>query len=315
MPRSDRAFRALARAQPDVIAGLLAAVAPGLLPPGAALLPDDVAPTHLDGLPPELDADFATRVAGDALAHVECQGYRDAGFEARTLWYHVGFALRNRGKRRVRTVALWLTSPPKGQPRGAMTVDDITVRVTTVVLHEVKASALLADPRTACFAAGANREGRSADELCAEVAGALRLRDASWAERHMAVVAAAMRGRYKSMVQAMDQANLEPVVIEDLVKLGEDLGLKRGLKKGLKEGHKEGHKEGLTKGLKEGLTKGLKKGRRAEERSTLRRVLALRKLALSAEEEQRIDACTNLATLRRWHDQAVFAESAAEALR
>ena len=63
MPKSDRAFRALARAQPDVIAGLLAAVAPGLLPLGAALVPDDVAPAHLDGLPPELDADFATRVA------------------------------------------------------------------------------------------------------------------------------------------------------------------------------------------------------------------------------------------------------------
>src|SRR5215813_5178647 len=106
MPKSDRAFRALARAQPDVIAGLLAAVVPGLLPPAAALVPDDVAPTHLDGLPPELDADFATR---------------------------------NRGKRRVRTVALWLTSPPKGHPRNEMTVDDITVRVTTVVLQRVKA--------------------------------------------------------------------------------------------------------------------------------------------------------------------------------
>ena len=78
------------------------AVAPGLLPAGAALVPDDVAPTQLDGLPPELDADFATRVAEGGLAHVECQGYRDTGFEARTLWYHVGFALRNRGMRRVR---------------------------------------------------------------------------------------------------------------------------------------------------------------------------------------------------------------------
>ena len=75
MPNSDRAFRALARAQPDVIAGLLTAVAPGLVPEGAALLPDDVAPTHLDGLPPELDADFATRVASNALVHIECQGY------------------------------------------------------------------------------------------------------------------------------------------------------------------------------------------------------------------------------------------------
>lgn len=31
------------------------------------------------------------------------------------------------------------------------------------------------------------------------------------------------------MVTAMEQANLEPVVIEDLVKLGEDRGFDRGL--------------------------------------------------------------------------------------
>ena len=52
-----------------------------------------------------------------------------------------------------------------------------------------------------------------------------------------------------------------------------------------------------------------------EARSALRRVLARRKLALSAEEEARIDACTDLATLERWHDQAVEAPSAAEALQ
>jgi hypothetical protein len=40
----------------------------------------------------------------------------------------------------------------------------------------------------------------------------------------MAVVAAAMRKRYESMVPAMEQANLEPVIIEDLVKFGEDRG-------------------------------------------------------------------------------------------
>jgi hypothetical protein len=287
MPRSDRAFRALARAQPDVIAGLLAAVAPGLLPAGASLVADDVVPTQIDALPPELDADFATRVADDALAHVECQGYRDTGFAARTLWYHVGFALRNRGRRRVRTVALWLTTPPRAQRRDEMSVDDITVKVTTVVLHKVKASVLLADPRTACFAAGANREGRTTDALCAEVATALRARRASWAERHMAVVAAAMRGRYASMVTAMERANMEPVVIEDLVKFGED----RGLKKGRRQGRVE------------------------EERGTLRRVLSLRKLVLDPRLEQQIDACSELGTLRRWLDQAIFAKTAADALR
>lgn len=60
----------------------------------------------------------------------------------------------------------------------------------------------------------------------------------------MAVVAAAMRGRYDSMVTVMEQASMEPVVIEDLVKFGED--------------------------------RGFEKGRLEEDRSILRRVLALR---------------------------------------
>jgi len=47
------------------------------------------------------------------------------------------------------------------------------------------------------------------------------------------------------------------------------------------------------------------------ERSALRRVLALRKLT---DGERWIDECTDLDTLRRWHDQAVLAASAAEAL-
>jgi hypothetical protein len=85
----------------------------------------------------------------------------------------------------------------------------------------------------------------------------------------------------------MEQASLEPVVIEDLVKFGEDRGLK----------------------------KGVKQGRRQEARATLRRVLGLRKLTLTAQQEQQIDTCTDLATLHQWHDQAIFAESAADALR
>ena len=56
-------------------------------------------------------------------------------------------------------------------------------------------------------------------------------------------------------------------------------------------------------------------GRMEEARSSLRHVLALRGLALSAAEEARIDACGDLDTLRRWHDQAVVVASAAEALQ
>jgi hypothetical protein len=67
MPTSDRAFRALARAQPDVVVGLLRAITPTLLPPHAVPVPDDVAPTHLDGLPPEIGADFAARMTSEEL--------------------------------------------------------------------------------------------------------------------------------------------------------------------------------------------------------------------------------------------------------
>ena len=48
-------------------------------------MPDDVTATTLDGLPPELDADWAARVAPDELLHTECPGYRDSGFSERVL--------------------------------------------------------------------------------------------------------------------------------------------------------------------------------------------------------------------------------------
>jgi hypothetical protein len=50
-------------------------------------------------------------------------------------------------------------------------------------------------------------------------------------------------------------------------------------------------------------------------RSSLRHVLALRVLALSAGQEARIDACGDLDTQRRWRDQAVVAASAAKVLQ
>ena len=63
------------------------------------------------------------------------------------------------------------------------------------------------------------------------------------------------------------------------------------------------------------VDEGREEGRLAEARSSLRHVLALRQLALSAEQERRIDACDDLDTLRRWLDQAVVVASAAEAVQ
>ena len=56
-------------------------------------------------------------------------------------------------------------------------------------------------------------------------------------------------------------------------------------------------------------------GRLEEARSSLRHVLALRRLALSTEDEARVEVCADLDTLRRWHDQAVVAATASDALR
>jgi len=56
------------------------------------------------------------------------------------------------------------------------------------------------------------------------------------------------------MVTAMEQANLEPVIIEDLVKFGEDRGYERG-----------------------------REEERVTMRRVLRRVLAMRKLGLNAD--------------------------------
>jgi len=58
----------------------------------------------------------------------------------------------------------------------------------------------------------------------------------------------------------------------------------------------------------------MEKGRLTEARAALRRVLARRQLAPSRDDDARIEACTDLATLERWHDRAVTAASASDAL-
>jgi hypothetical protein len=83
----------------------------------------------------------------------------------------------------------------------------------------------------------------------------------------------------------------------------------------LDEGRQEGLVEGRQEGRQEGLVEGRQEGRLIESRRGLRRVLTLRGLTLDAENEARIDACADLATLERWHDQAVTASTTAEALR
>lgn len=222
----------MAQAEPEVVAAMLRIVARNLIDHDRVVRVEDMGATRLDALAPPRDIDCAVFVGDDALVHSECQGYRDPTFTDRVFDYHLWLVLRH-PKRRVRTVALWLIDPPASQSRETITRDDLTLKIKSVILPREPAEMFLDDPRTACFAAGAHRGAWSVESLCDRVARALAKGGASWYQRHMAVVAAAMTGRYAPMVKAMEQQRLEPVIIEDLVFFGEDRGLAKGRAEGM----------------------------------------------------------------------------------
>lgn len=69
----------------------------------------------------------------------------------------------------------------------------------------------------------------------------------------------------------------------------------------------EGRNEGLDQGLELGQVIGL--------RSALRRLIARRKLVVSAEDAAKIDSCADRETLERWHDAAIDAPSLHDILK
>lgn len=77
----------------------------------------------------------------------------------------------------------------------------------------------------------------------------------------------------------------------------------------------QGVEKGLEQGVEQGIEKGMEMGRLAEARAVLRRLLVRRQLALGVDELARIEACDDLATLERWLEQSLSAETAADALR
>jgi hypothetical protein len=138
------------------------------------------------------------------------------------------------------------------------------------------------------FAPAADDGGRGDWVVCQKTVAVMAESGASLRRWQMAAVPAraTCEARYRAVVNAMSQAGVRSVIIEDLITIGEEFG----------------------------FNKGHEKGRLAEARSALRRVLVRRSLALSPEQEARIEATDELAQLERWHDQAVTAPSADEAL-
>jgi uncharacterized protein DUF4351 len=279
MAGSDRAFRALAHAEPDVIVATLRLLCPALVAPGASVTPDDLEPTRLEALAPSQEVDWVARVAGTGLLHAECQGYGEVGFTDRLLRYHLALVLRA-WSRRVSSVALWLKRPPEAQLARVLRHDAVSVEVEHIVLPEVPAERLLASARTACFAPAATPGPLTVEALCLRTAELLRADEAGWYRWHMAVVCAATQGRYHAMLAAMDRVGVERIVIEDLVEFGKD------------QGRLEGRLEGRVQG----------------EAETLLKLLALRFGPVAEGVEQRVRSAPE-AQLDRWVERVLSAAS------
>ncbi|MCC6553317.1 MAG: hypothetical protein IT372_09900 [Polyangiaceae bacterium] len=89
---------------------------------------------------------------------------------------------------------------------------------------------------------------------------------------------------------------------------------RQGLLRAMLADTPEVKQELIEEGIEKGIEKGIGAGRLAEARSALGLVLSRRGLALGPEQEAKIAACEDLATLERWLGQAITAATAADAL-
>jgi hypothetical protein len=231
MAATDRAFRALGRSEPATLVALVQALAPDLLPPAIATS------THLSSVDARLDTPDPSREVDLALAdqngpllwHFEGQGYAETAFADRVLRYHLGLVLRH-WSREVRTVAVWLRTPSGTEAPELLRKGAVSVLVKHLVLPRARVHQLLLDPRTACFALAGEDEGRGDLVVARQTVAVLQANSASLRQWQMAAVAAQSRSeeRYRAMVDAMNEAGVQSVIIEDLITIGEEFGFRKG---------------------------------------------------------------------------------------
>ena len=275
---------------------MLRVVLPGLLP-DKTVDKTSVEDPKLD-LPPPLEADLVALAGPADVLHVEGQGYREAGFDRRVFSYHLALVLRH-PERHVTSVALWLTRPSAAMRLDRIEHSGVSIAVTSVVLADVPASLLLERKDAVCFAAAADAEGMTDEELCKTVARTLREQGATWQKLLLSVTVAAAAGRYDAMTIAMQQEELEPPIIVDLVDYGRDVG----------------RREGVEMGRREGIQQGIELGRVQMARENLLELLSARGLILTDEERAQIDVETSLEQLGHWLRRAARARSMTEVFR
>ena len=194
------ALRRMARERPDVPELLVRELVFGGIDPAAGLelvqLDEEVAGD------PAVEPDFLARIGAEEMLHVEFQGYPDAGFIDRLFRQHLTLALRY-PEHLVTTVAFWLLRPPHPDRVEVIRRGRVMLHLASVVLPELKAARLLAREETASFAACADAEGWSNDELCDLVAGSLGSSPSAGCLRDAAIALASTCGRYEAMVRAL----------------------------------------------------------------------------------------------------------------
>jgi hypothetical protein len=120
-------------------------------------------------------------------------------------------------------------------------------------------------------------------------------------------------GPYREALELANKATFSQAELDSYQKVMDEIEQAREYgeakwAEGLAEGLAEGHKSGLAEGHKSGLVEGLTAGKR----DALLRLFARRGLTPTEEERRRISACTEVATLDRWFDDALVAKTSAE---
>lgn len=218
-----------------MILALLRLASPGLVPGGVRATPARVDDPSVELSSVGGAADFVVRVGRWLVIHVEFQGYRDALFGRRLIFYNAGL-LKRYPRRQVKSVALWTTRPPASDLRNEIRVHSVTLEVTGIVLPDLSAELLLREVKTACFAIGADLHGISVEFVCRRMVEVMVQEQASEAAWRVAGVVAVASGRYKELRDAMEQANVKPPLTDDLVRYGIDVGYRRGRRCGLQRG-------------------------------------------------------------------------------
>jgi hypothetical protein len=200
---------------------------------------------HLLGPARERVADCLARIGLTHLLRAEFQAYHDPGFRRRLFEGHL-VCIGRYPDRIVVSLALWLIRPHPEENCNEIRFGHVIVEAATIVIPDVSAAVLLAQPGLACFALGADRGGWSVKDLCRRVVEAMIGEgEASPLAWRAASAIAVARRRYKAWEEAMRQAKVESHLFPEEREMYEVYFHREGRRQGRREGRAEGLQQAL----------------------------------------------------------------------